>query len=181
MSKKSRQAVLDWHNDYRSRVAKGEYKIENDDSTLKVLPTAARMPMLKYNCTLENKSLKWAYSVQCSMTHSGPGENLFAIGGHYSVEQIAETAIKVWAEEISQQGLLALDLWAINVGHATQVLWGETESVGCGIIQCDNVETVKERQYTKPERCYQNVAQKEEKKLQMKLQDYVNCCDEENF
>ncbi|EYC22019.1 hypothetical protein Y032_0018g3667 [Ancylostoma ceylanicum] len=46
MSKKSRQAVLDWHNDYRSRVAKGEYKIENDDSTLKVLPTAARMPML---------------------------------------------------------------------------------------------------------------------------------------
>ncbi|EYC22015.1 hypothetical protein Y032_0018g3665 [Ancylostoma ceylanicum] len=81
------------------------------------------------------------------MTHSGPGENLFAIGGHYSVEQIAETAIKVWAEEISQQGLLALDLWAINVGHATQVLWGETESVGCGIIQCDNGNSMAVCQY----------------------------------
>ncbi|KIH52655.1 SCP-like protein [Ancylostoma duodenale] len=121
MSKKSRQVVLDEHNDYRSRAAKGEFRIANEDSKLKVLPPATRMPMLKYNCTLENRSLKWAYTVQCAMKHSGPGENIFAIGGHYSAEQVAETAVKAWTDEISQHGLSGLDQWARNVGHATQI------------------------------------------------------------
>ncbi|KAL6740616.1 hypothetical protein Aduo_013957 [Ancylostoma duodenale] len=147
MSKKSRQVVLDEHNDYRSRAAKGEFKIANEDSKLKVLPPATRMPMLKYNCTLENRSLKWAYTVQCAMKHSGQGENIFAIGGHYSAEQVAETAVKAWTDEISQHGLSGLDQWARNVGHATQVLWAATESVGCGVVQCDNGNTMAVCQY----------------------------------
>ncbi|EYC22023.1 hypothetical protein Y032_0018g3669 [Ancylostoma ceylanicum] len=46
MSAKSRKALLYWHNKYRSITAKGEYKIDKENSKLVVLPPATRMQQL---------------------------------------------------------------------------------------------------------------------------------------
>ncbi|EYC38795.1 hypothetical protein Y032_0695g1604 [Ancylostoma ceylanicum] len=142
MSMKSRRVLLYWHNWYRSKTAKGEYKIANKDSKLKVLPPATRMPQLTYNCSLEKSSLKWAHIAQCKMVHSktkGIGENLYAAGTRMPLEEASNQATWPWAEELSKFGMLDLTDWrGGQKGHASQMLWDKTQSVGCGTIRCAN-------------------------------------------
>ncbi|KAK6741458.1 hypothetical protein RB195_009364 [Necator americanus] len=153
MSMKSRQNLLHWHNKYRSIVAKGEYEITTQNGKLRKLPPAKRMPQLKYNCSLEESSLKWANTVQCVMKHShypGVGENLFGITGEHTQEETANTATKPWADEIAKYGISALNEYRDEIGHATQVLWAETLTVGCGIKKCSNGWTMAVCQYYPP-------------------------------
>ncbi|ETN83405.1 SCP-like protein [Necator americanus] len=107
----------------------------------------------KYNCSLEESSLKWANTVQCVMKHShypGVGENLFGITGEHTQEETANTATKPWADEIAKYGISALNEYRDEIGHATQVLWAETLTVGCGIKKCSNGWTMAVCQYYPP-------------------------------
>ncbi|KAK6013833.1 SCP-like protein [Ostertagia ostertagi] len=78
-----RRTLLRVHNEARSKVALGDYKISAEGSALTELPPAVRMYQLKYNCSLERSALNWAGQAQCQMIHSqwpGIGENLYASG-----------------------------------------------------------------------------------------------------
>ncbi|RCN36635.1 SCP-like protein [Ancylostoma caninum] len=143
MTVKMRRSFLLSHNRHRSRAAKGMFTVKNPGSMLHVLPTAARMPALQYNCSLEQLSMKWAHQVQCQMVHSDYdlGENLFAMTGTGEMEHLeeaAETATDVWVEEIDKFGISASLTYESQIGHATQVLWGGTETLGCGVLPCKN-------------------------------------------
>ncbi|KAK6749988.1 hypothetical protein RB195_002160 [Necator americanus] len=155
MSMKSRQNLLYWHNKYRSLAAKGEYKITTEQGKFRELPPAKRMPQLKYNCSLEISSLKWANIAQCEMKHStypGVGENLFATSGDVTQEEAADTATKPWADEIANYGISAMNEYRSAIGHATQVLWAETLTVGCAVTHCTKEETTLVHRCTKKER-----------------------------
>ncbi|EYC22020.1 hypothetical protein Y032_0018g3668 [Ancylostoma ceylanicum] len=149
MSMKSRQVLLNWHNWYRSITAKGEYKIANKNSKLKILPPATRMLQLTYNCSLEKTSLEWARIAQCKMVHSKTesGENLYAVGAKIPHEEASRKATKPWADELSDFGMLDLTDWGGGKGHASQILWAKTQSMGCGTIHCTNGETMVVCQY----------------------------------
>ncbi|EYC35863.1 hypothetical protein Y032_0967g3238 [Ancylostoma ceylanicum] len=158
MTVKLRRSLLLAHNRYRSRAARGKYTIKAKKSALKKLPTAARMLVLKYNCSLEQTAMKWANQAQCQMTHSDydVGENLYAVSGtSTSLESAAEvrsnltvspnslddksfhqSATEPWVEEINQFGISSALTQRPGIGHATQVLWGTTETLGCGVIKC---------------------------------------------
>ncbi|CAJ0601519.1 unnamed protein product [Cylicocyclus nassatus] len=137
LSEQSRRIFLQLHNKYRSRAAKGEYTIKNKWSKMKVLPPATRMLQFKYNCSLERSALKYAYIAQGKMIHShwkGLGENLWAISVKITHERAAERATKSWGDEITNHGMGKLSDSNQKIGHATQILWHSTRSVGCGII-----------------------------------------------
>ncbi|KAL6740618.1 hypothetical protein Aduo_013959 [Ancylostoma duodenale] len=148
MSPRSRRALLHWHNKYRSIAAKGEYKIVNENSTLEALPPATRMRQLKYNCSLEISCLKRI--AQCKVKYSRPGENLLAVGGIATYEYAAEGATKTWADEIAILGISGLHLWGDGKAHASQVLWGETQTIGCGVVHCNNSFTLVACRYYPP-------------------------------
>ncbi|ETN68351.1 SCP-like protein [Necator americanus] len=152
MSMKSRQNLLHWHNKYRSIAAKGEYEITTEKGKFRKLPPAKKMYQLKYNCSLEKSSLKWANTVQCEMKHSDypVGENLFATTGKVTQEEAADMATKPLADEIAEYGMSALNEYRDEIGHATQVLWAETLTMGCGIEQCSNGWTMVVCQYYPP-------------------------------
>ncbi|KIH46052.1 SCP-like protein, partial [Ancylostoma duodenale] len=149
MSMKSRKLLLYWHNWYRSIAAKGEYKIAEKNSKLKMLPPATRMLQLKYNCSLEKSSLEWARTVQCKLVHSetNVGENLYICFPEIPLEEASDDATKPWANEITDLGMSDLSDWGGGKGHASQVLWDTTESVGCGTIHCNNPGTMVVCQY----------------------------------
>ncbi|EYC35864.1 hypothetical protein Y032_0967g3238 [Ancylostoma ceylanicum] len=142
MTVKLRRSLLLAHNRYRSRAARGKYTIKAKKSALKKLPTAARMLVLKYNCSLEQTAMKWANQAQCQMTHSDydVGENLYAVSGtSTSLESAAEvrsnltvspnslddksfhqSATEPWVEEINQFGISSALTQRPGIGHATQ-------------------------------------------------------------
>ncbi|RCN52395.1 SCP-like protein [Ancylostoma caninum] len=124
MSARSRKALLHWHNMYRSIAAKGEYRIFNENSKLVVLPPATKMHQL--------------WIAQCKVKYSTPGENMLAMGGVATDEYAAEGATKTWADEIAILGISELHLWGDGKAHASQVLWAETKTIGCGVLHCNN-------------------------------------------
>ncbi|KJH49822.1 SCP-like protein [Dictyocaulus viviparus] len=136
-----RDTLLREHNKYRSNVALGKYKIKASGSKLTQLPTAVRMIQLKYNCSLEASSLQWATDVECKMIHSqtnGVGENLFVTSPRTNHNKAAEKAVSMWAEEINKYGVQSLRDSSSGIGHATQVFWANTRTVGCGIVDCSD-------------------------------------------
>ncbi|KAK6043918.1 hypothetical protein COOONC_18577 [Cooperia oncophora] len=46
-------------------------------------------------------------------------------------------AVLRWAIEIRRFGLKRdINEWTMNIGHATQIFWAETTTVGCGMLTC---------------------------------------------
>ncbi|CAK4029313.1 DNA mismatch repair msh3 [Lecanosticta acicola] len=86
---------------------------------------------LTWNDTLASYATKWAKG--CIWKHSGGpyGENL--------AEGFPSTtlAVDAWANEEAIYNY-AKQKFSETTGHFTQLVWQETTSVGCGLIQCDN-------------------------------------------
>ncbi|KIH46131.1 SCP-like protein [Ancylostoma duodenale] len=155
MTAKMRRSLLLSHNKHRSRAARGKFIVKKPGRGLKKLPTAARMPALKYNCSLEQIAMKWGNQIQCKMIHSDYflGENLYGstgIGDMASLEKAARVATDVWVKEIDDFGISASLGYEDQIGHATQVKISEEIWLD---VRC-----------TKKERRYQNVDQEEEKR-----------------
>ncbi|KAL6740289.1 hypothetical protein Aduo_013658 [Ancylostoma duodenale] len=155
MTAKMRRSLLLSHNKHRSRAARGKFIVKKPGRGLKKLPTAARMPALKYNCSLEQIAMKWGNQIQCKMIHSDYplGENLYGstgIGDMASLEKAARVATDVWVKEIDDFGISASLGYEDQIGHATQVLWDRTETLGCGVLHCSNGWTMAICEYYPP-------------------------------
>ncbi|KAK5975410.1 C-type single domain activation associated secreted protein ASP3 [Trichostrongylus colubriformis] len=145
MTVELRQLVLDEHNKYRSKVARG---LAANPVFGENAPKAARMFKMAYNCSIENKMAEWLR--QCKWGHSpktnreGLGENLWMMSP-VSRNKTASiiNAIASWFEELEKKGVptankFTMDVFNRGVGHYTQVVWQRSDRIGCGIQDCPN-------------------------------------------
>ncbi|CAI6341808.1 unnamed protein product [Periconia digitata] len=87
-------------------------------------------PPLTWNATLASTATKW--SERCIFEHSGgdTGENLSS--GYAN----ASAAVIAWGDERDAYDFEKGE-FDLSTGHFTQLVWKETESVGCGRARCD--------------------------------------------
>ncbi|VDM43856.1 unnamed protein product [Toxocara canis] len=97
---------------------------------------------------MEYRSQEWAD--RCAFQHSpvsyrrGAGENIYkywSTGGLPSTEQLALDAGQAWWDELVEYGIsspnnvFAIEVFNQGVGHFTQMAWGRTTKVGCGVAK----------------------------------------------
>ncbi|VDM15067.1 unnamed protein product [Wuchereria bancrofti] len=136
--------IVDQHNEFRSSLIHG--KLKNKDNIF--MPRGKNMLQLTWSCQLENSAQRWAN--QCVFGHSpknqrqGTGENLYAYWSSVSVEKLKNTAGtnagESWWSELPQlytdnpSNRLTPEVSRQNVLHFTQMAWGKTHKIGCGIV-----------------------------------------------
>ncbi|KAK6010718.1 hypothetical protein OSTOST_24228 [Ostertagia ostertagi] len=55
---------------------------------------------------------------------------------------ILQESVSLWADELRKYGVERdINEWTHQTGHATQIFWDRTYSVGCGVIKCDDDQT----------------------------------------
>ncbi|CAD6196140.1 unnamed protein product [Caenorhabditis auriculariae] len=134
------RSFLRVHNKLRSDVAMGRYVAKGGVKK----PPATNMKMLLWNSSLADSAQKYAET--CPKEHSeidNIGESLFWIGGEKLSEdynQYAKMASDVWKEEFQKfdwsTNNLTATLFKSGVGHATQMVWADTDRIGCGAKLC---------------------------------------------
>ncbi|XP_026476726.1 venom allergen 5-like [Ctenocephalides felis] len=141
MTEELKQDFLDEHNFFRSLVARGVGLIKDNETA----PTAAKMMKLKwddelaYLASLNVKTCKMNHD--CARTsHGWSGQNLYAFGTTGTINpQGAIKSVGAWYSEnkytrksdIEKLSTIYVDKKAI--GHYTQVIWGNTDKVGCAV------------------------------------------------
>ncbi|KAL6733938.1 hypothetical protein Aduo_004533 [Ancylostoma duodenale] len=143
MTDRTRTAFLNAHNKYRSTVAEGKGYNGNIGFT----PPAANMLRMTYDCNLEAGAI--VYAQTCCRKESNPrtrpgiGENIIEINKMYlSMPQVARLATELWWRELSMYGVNAnmyFDFWIQvkkKVTRLTQMIWHNSDRVGCGINNC---------------------------------------------
>lgn len=132
--------VLDLHNDKRNIIAGGIFG----------LPKAKNMKILQWDTGLGDLAQK--YVDKCKTEHNpNPifnkkqfGENLFRSSG-LTIEEVIESAVEGWYSEVKffKDGKFKKEAIAnfpkgdayIDIGHFTQLIWADTDKIGCGISQ----------------------------------------------
>ncbi|CAI2351313.1 unnamed protein product [Caenorhabditis sp. 36 PRJEB53466] len=144
LSAKLQNLILDKHNEIRSKVALGQYVV--DDS---YLPPAANMLKLNWDCGLELEAQNRAEQCDLGMEKQSGltggleevrGENAFYFRTEDvdSVEGAVVTGIERMGDEIAIAGIKEMKLarYDKRIGHATQIMWGTTRTVGCAVREC---------------------------------------------
>ncbi|CAD6189690.1 unnamed protein product [Caenorhabditis auriculariae] len=135
-----KERILQLHNRIRSDIAMGKYVTKG---ILK--PPAMNMFQLNWNETLAQSAQNYAGT--CIQAHShlrGVGENLYFGMDYISSSRSAEfhglRAAELWISEFQDLGwpsnILTSELFNSGIGHATQMAWASTSSIGCGINSC---------------------------------------------
>jgi len=133
LSADGKDAVLERHNKLRSKVALGQ-----EDNQ----PSAANMRKLSWSSELEEIAQSWADN--CVFEHSTGtelGENLATRSSsqqqdRVGVEQALVGSVQDWYDEVSQFNSYSINPFTFDsgAGHYTQVVWAETDEVGCGMV-----------------------------------------------
>ncbi|XP_039277653.1 venom allergen 5 [Nilaparvata lugens] len=126
--------VIQAHNDYRATVALGHLEDQ---------PPAQDMQKMTWDSELADRAQYWAN--QCMFKHDGDrgkntGQNLYIIyyGGPHAERQHNFTqAVESWYGEHKYYTYKKLESGDSNdpttqTGHYTQVVWADTNKVGCG-------------------------------------------------
>jgi hypothetical protein len=142
MSAADRTFILNFHNNLRQEVAKGN--TPNKDGVK--LPTAANMNRLSYDMNLEALAQNWAN--QCTTVHSteqqrnGTGENLYyTTASNQNTLSGLTAAANWWSSELASYGVnTALNFTKAEfdktIGHWTNMVWAKTTKVGCAVKLC---------------------------------------------
>uniref|UniRef100_A0A3Q2Q0W7 Cysteine rich secretory protein 2 n=1 Tax=Fundulus heteroclitus TaxID=8078 RepID=A0A3Q2Q0W7_FUNHE len=113
-------------------------EIVNKHNTLRrgVQPTASNMLKMRWNNEAGSNAAKWA--AKCTMSHSpatsGCGENLYMA----SWKNSWSNAIQSWYNEVKD---FRYGVGSVNggvVGHYTQVVWHNSNQIGCAMAYCPN-------------------------------------------
>jgi len=138
-------AILDRHNDLRRRVAKGE----ETGGINPPQPQAANMRKLVWDAELAEIAQRLVD--QCIFQHDSArnplsdiyaGQNLFISGsslesGEDAVQAALANAAQAWYDEVTDPGFdsngVGSYVFNSGTGHYTQVVWANTEKVGCGV------------------------------------------------
>ncbi|XP_039391722.1 bombesin receptor-activated protein C6orf89 homolog isoform X3 [Mauremys reevesii] len=122
-----KRLIVEMHNHYRSQVS----------------PRAA--DMLKMSWAPDLEAFAKAYAAKCIWGHNKErgrrGENLFAITDEMDVE----VALEQWYNEHEHYNLTTSKCTIGQMcGHYTQVVWANSERVGCGMQFCKTLHGVEE-------------------------------------
>ncbi|NXW55472.1 CRIS protein, partial [Eurystomus gularis] len=107
-----------------------------------VKPTASNMMKMEWSAAAANNAQKWAN--QCTLSHSPAkmrttnvlcGENLFMSSAPFPWPYVAQA----WYNEEKDfdYGIGAKTQDAV-IGHYTQMVWHNSNQVGCGVAYCPN-------------------------------------------
>jgi len=146
LSAEAKQAILDLHNNLRRKVAKGE----ETNGINPPQPGATNMKKMVWNTELEAIAQRWAD--QCTFGHDSTrdkldgtsvGQNAYW-GGNSQQEAVTVVqagmtkAAQAWYDEIKDPGFDSQSInpfvFSYGAGHYTQVVWAETEELGCGMV-----------------------------------------------
>jgi len=134
--------MLERHNRLRRKVAKGEEARQ---------PPAANMRKVVWNTELEAIAQRWAD--QCIFNHDPVrhkqdrtmvGQNAYTASGPRKseedrVQKSMGSTVQAWYDEVKNPGFNPQGIRNFKVasgtGHYTQVVWAETEEVGCGMVE----------------------------------------------
>ncbi|XP_038235573.1 peptidase inhibitor 16 [Dermochelys coriacea] len=122
-----KKLIVEMHNQYRSQVS----------------PPAA--DMLKMSWAPDLEAFAKAYALKCIWGHNKErgrrGENLFAITDEMDVE----VALEQWYSEHEHYNLTTSKCTISQMcGHYTQVVWANSERVGCGMQFCKTLHGVED-------------------------------------
>uniref|UniRef100_A0A0P4WH71 SCP domain-containing protein n=1 Tax=Scylla olivacea TaxID=85551 RepID=A0A0P4WH71_SCYOL len=148
-----KQAILESHNTYRAKVARGE---EGQG-----LPgpqySAADMQQLSWNEELAQVAQAWASACpdyhdchDCRKVLSRDyyvGQNIFYEWSSTNAGSVWDTAVRLWYEEVKYvPNYLTKRFYSMDhavIGHYTQLVWAETREVGCGAAYHDCIKVFK--------------------------------------
>ncbi|VDK42232.1 unnamed protein product [Anisakis simplex] len=126
-----RKLVAKRHNALRRDVALG--KLRNVD-------TARNMYYLDYDCDLERRAQE--YAERCDITSSPPGSISYDGTNKKpgSVSEAITSSMQQWAQPV-KDGQVRAEIFSQNNPNptATQMIWGSTTRVGCGVAMNCNV------------------------------------------
>ena len=142
--------ALEAHNEFRSKVAAGDYSINATHGLPKA--TGRGIPDLIWDDQLACTARKLAQ--QCLFKHyiggsyifSWVGQNLWKSSGFIQTEDVVKSAVGSWFSEIKAwnneggnvnsfgSSIENKDGFYGRVAHMTQVIWGETSRVGCAVV-----------------------------------------------
>lgn len=131
--------ILDSHNRYRAQVARGEEKRGRPGPQ----PPAANMKLLEWDQELATVAQR--HADQCVFAHDcsdcrkvdryGTGQNLYI---YKQTLRLGATnwakGITDWYEEVTLHSNKKVEPFKfdVDVGHYTQLVWADTEKIGCG-------------------------------------------------
>jgi len=139
LSDDDKTTLVKKHNDLRAQLANGNEAGQ---------PSAANMKKLKWSDELAKIAQRWAD--QCPQGHDHnrgspdfpkePGQNkadAWSSGNNFDWE--LEKKVQAWYDEVkdwpaSNVGAFSSNGASGTIGHYTQVVWADTEYVGCGVI-----------------------------------------------
>jgi len=140
-----RAALVDRHNQLRSQLAKGQAVGKTG-----TLPAGKNIFKMQWDCGLESSAQSWTNG--CQFAHSGGayGENLWMGSGQTGTNgQLLASASDSWWSELTSIGITSADVnnftmttFNKGVGHFTQMAWGNTDKVGCGIKVCGSSKII---------------------------------------
>ncbi|EPB77799.1 SCP-like protein [Ancylostoma ceylanicum] len=131
MTDYARTTVLELHNFYRSRLARG---LEFNGEINTTQPGARNMIKLEYDCRLEKYAQEWAD--KCTFEHSNSwerpnqGQNLYMTTiRNWETTSLLHTAMEIWWRELEEHGMpadaiLSESVWDQKgrlIGHFTQM------------------------------------------------------------
>ncbi|KAK6748571.1 hypothetical protein RB195_001288 [Necator americanus] len=156
MTDKLRQNILLMHNWRRSFLAQG---LVGKKVGRNVAP-AGNMMKLKYSCELE--IFAFAYASMCISETSDPGngngagENIAAVHPENAStpEKALQWAVESWWKShhgepypVTRTVMVPIERLGMPISYFTQMIWAETEEIGCGIVKCGEIFNVVCRYY----------------------------------
>jgi len=139
-----KKLILDKHNELRRKVARGEEK------DAKAQPKASNMREMVWNDELAAIAQRWAD--QCTFGHDKNrkkldgtyvGQNAYMSSSSRESDLDAimakmDKAATAWYSEVSEYNFDPADIkpfkFGYQTGHYTQVVWAESEELGCGQV-----------------------------------------------
>ncbi|PIO55501.1 SCP-like protein [Teladorsagia circumcincta] len=148
MTDEIRQIFVDKHNEFRSIVARGLAKDKDGGNA----PKAANMLKVSYDCEVEENMMEWLR--QCKWAHSsykdrkGWGQNLYMVDArNLNKTRMAEQSVEAWFSELANHGVphdnkLTWKVFEHGVGHYSQLVWHNSNKIGCGVMWCEKMTFV---------------------------------------
>jgi len=133
----NKQLILDLHNDLRRKVAKGQ---ESRGKYGRGQPGAANMKKLVWNHDLADSAQKLVD--QCVYRHDRSGQNIGLNGKSQPITQddikgLIKERIYSWYNEVKDFDPNHISPYKYTktpkIGHYTQMVWADTEEIGCAI------------------------------------------------
>lgn len=143
LSDDTKLEIINIHNNLRNKIALQESHLGKNN-----FPYAKNMRQVYWSESLAKKAQIWAD--RCEFEHSPNdfrkmakvaadlGENIAMIVANSTIDMKWEHIILSWFKEIENYDIInypisSFDIQPRVVGHFTQIIWGDTYLIGCGI------------------------------------------------